>query len=556
MTSAGRVSRRSGRAASSGWGVAASKRSWPLVVAASSVVLMVAYVHLPTAAAETLFQLCGWTSVGLLWRRTGRLQRSRLPWRLVALGLALFVVGDLWFTINDFVLDNPPVPSGADLAYLAGYLFLPVGLASLIRRANQGRERLAIIDATIIIVPVSVAIWLYLASPFATASDTSWAARASSTAYPIGDLIGAAVVVRPLSSSLTTRRAAQPAIGIITVGLLLMLGADLWYLVAELRGQYTAGGWSDALYIPAYLSFGAAACSPSFAEIDRPAPVVEPRHDVRRLALLGAAALLTPSMLALQWWRGGQMAIPVIVAGTVVTFVLVVARMGHLAESLAESRERLRFEVDHDHLTGLYTRPALLRQLRQLLDDDQPGTLLFVDLDGFKQVNDRLGHAAGDELLQHIAAEIRSCVRSTDIVARLGGDEFVVVLRTDDEIATFNLANRMIERLDLAAGEHERHVQVTASVGLTRWSAGNRTGDAGHLIDEADHAMYRAKRASGNRLVIVPAVGEPTPPTCLTCLTCRAVSGRPRPGSARAGCRRARRAGRARGSCAGRSSAP
>ena len=296
---------------------------------------MIAYVSLPTLAAETLFQLTGWTSTIVLWRRSSSLTRSRLSWRLVAFGLAMFVVGDLWFAINDFLLDNPPVPSGADVAYLAGYLFLPVGLASLIRLANAGRERLAIIDATIIVVPVSVAIWLYLASPFATASDASWAARASSTAYPIGDLVCAAVAVRMLSSSLTSRRSSQPAIGMIIAGLFVMLVADGWYLIAELHGVYMAGSCErDALYIPAYLSFGAAACSPSFVEVDRPVPPVEPRHSVRRLVLLGAAALLTPAMLAIQWLRGGQMAIPVVVAGTAVTFVLVVARMANLAESL------------------------------------------------------------------------------------------------------------------------------------------------------------------------------------------------------------------------------
>jgi diguanylate cyclase (GGDEF)-like protein len=290
-----------------------------------------------------------------------------------------------------------------------------------------------------------------------------------------------------------------------------MLTADLWYLMSELHGGYLVGSWSDALYIPAYLSFGAAACSPSFAAIARPVAPTEARHDTRRLVLLGVAALLTPAMLALQWLRGGELAIPIVVAGTAITFFLVIARMANLAESLDESREQLRFEVDHDHLTGLSNRAALMRQLRQMLADHEPGVLLFIDLDGFKQVNDQLGHAAGDELLRRIAAEVRSCVRSTDIVARLGGDEFVAVIRTDDEIASFNLANRMIERLDLAAGEQQRRVQVTASVGLTRWTAASRALDPGFLIDEADRAMYRAKQASGNQLVIFTAPGEPAP---------------------------------------------
>ena len=160
-------------------------------------------------------------------------------------------------------------------------------------------------------------------------------------------------------------------------------------------------------------------------------------------------------------------------------------------------------------MTGLLNRGALTCELRHMLDAHEPGTLLFIDLDGFMHVNDQLGHAAGDELLRRIGEEIRSCVRSTDIVARLGGDEFVAVIRTNDEIATFNLANRMLERLNLAAGELGQRVHVTASVGLTRWSAKNRIRDSDQLIDEADQAMYRAKKASGNRLVTVTSPIEP-----------------------------------------------
>lgn len=484
--------------AMSRWG---ARRSWPVTVGAIGAALALAYVLLPTATAELLFQVCGWTSIVVLWRRTSRLERSRLPWRLVALGVSMFVLGDLWFTIDEYVLGNDAVPSGADAVYLAGYLFLPVGLAMLVRRAHHGRERIALIDTTIIVVPMSVAIWLYLASPYAHAGGTPWLARTSSTAYAIGDLVCAAVVVRMCAGALATRRAAQPAIGILLAGLLVMLAADSWYLVAELRGTYVAGGWSDALYLPAYLSFGAAAWSPSFADIDAPMPAPEPRHDVRRLILLGTAALLTPAMLVIQWSNGGDLAIPLVVAATVATFLLVVARMANLAQSLDESRERLRFEVDHDHLTGLHNRPALMRELRRMLDAGEPGTLLFIDLDGFKQVNDRLGHATGDDLLRHIGQEIRACMRSTDIAARLGGDEFVAVIRTDDETASFNLAIRMIERLNHAALEYDERAAVTASVGLTRWSATDHP-DPGHLIDLADRAMYRAKFASGNQVAI------------------------------------------------------
>jgi diguanylate cyclase (GGDEF)-like protein len=203
--------------------------------------------------------------------------------------------------------------------------------------------------------------------------------------------------------------------------------------------------------------------------------------------------------------------VPLIVAGTVLTFVLVVARMGNLVLALDSSHDRLRHELEHDSLTGLYNRPAVLGQLRQMIEAGEPGAVLFIDLDGFKSVNDRFGHFAGDELLRKVGAELTASVRPTDSVARLGGDEFVVVVRTDDETAAYMLASRLIERLDSDAGSHDQGLGVTASIGLVRWSAEHVPPSAEWAIDEADHAMYEAKRNHGNQLAIVSSVLGRTP---------------------------------------------
>src|SRR5664280_60951 len=159
--------------------------------------------------------------------------------------------------------------------------------------------------------------------------------------------------------------------------------------------------------------------------------------------------------------------------------------------------ETLNRQALHDPLTGLPNRAALTGILeRTLLTGPSRCAVLFIDLDGFKQVNDRLGHAAGDQLLIHVAERIAGPVRSDDLVARLGGDEFVVVCgdAPDEQVVT-ELARRVIERLTTPF----RIGIADASVGIAISDA-NSTSTT--LLHQADLAMYRAKVAGKARSVI------------------------------------------------------
>lgn len=122
--------------------------------------------------------------------------------------------------------------------------------------------------------------------------------------------------------------------------------------------------------------------------------------------------------------------------------------------------------------------------------------VLFVDLDGFKPVNDSLGHAAGDQLLRDTAARLRSVARDSDTVARIGGDEFVLLMEDTASLAdTVSLARRLLEAIARPFEIASRQVQISASVGIVVYPD---HGDKDKLIAHADAAMYAAKRAGGN----------------------------------------------------------
>jgi len=169
--------------------------------------------------------------------------------------------------------------------------------------------------------------------------------------------------------------------------------------------------------------------------------------------------------------------------------------------------ERLELEAQltrqafHDSLTGLPNRAlfrdrldhALTRSLRSV----EPLTVMLIDLDGFKQVNDSLGHDAGDQLLQEVARRFSSSVRASDTVARFGGDEFAVLLEGADERQTIVTADRLLENLREPIGVAGRELVLTASIGVVTRASASDTGET--LIRDADIAMYAAKEAGRAR---------------------------------------------------------
>jgi diguanylate cyclase (GGDEF)-like protein/PAS domain S-box-containing protein len=176
-----------------------------------------------------------------------------------------------------------------------------------------------------------------------------------------------------------------------------------------------------------------------------------------------------------------------------------------------QAERELAHRALHDHLTGLPNRLSLAEGLATSIaaaDLDRSGiAVIFVDLDGFKFVNDSLGHEAGDDLLQQVAQRLSACVRSGDLLARMGGDEFMLVVNevTEDQVAQ-SVADRLVKALwtpFLVAG-HE--IVVTASIGISMYP---RDGtDVSSLRRNADAAMYQAKQAGKDRIRFYrPAMG-------------------------------------------------
>jgi diguanylate cyclase (GGDEF)-like protein len=180
-----------------------------------------------------------------------------------------------------------------------------------------------------------------------------------------------------------------------------------------------------------------------------------------------------------------------------------------LLKQVTESQRQLEHQAYHDPLTGLANRTLFLSRLADSVAvhdrDQRPLVLLFVDIDGFKTVNDNFGHGAGDAVLRTVAERLRTTVRDGDLVARLGGDEFSVLLDSadcDNTVQSRRISQQLLDTLCAPQVVRGRDVCISASIGTVTLSAFDPDLTPDELLRRADEAMYAAKRRGKGALVV------------------------------------------------------
>lgn len=174
-----------------------------------------------------------------------------------------------------------------------------------------------------------------------------------------------------------------------------------------------------------------------------------------------------------------------------------------LSEAFQELTSELRFMAERDPLTKLYNRRVLINQLTHSMEvanrHNRKLSVLFFDLDGFKQINDTLGHAVGDQLIKDVAKRVSDLLRKSDTFARMGGDEFAILVQeTADTQDLSQLAQKITDAFNMPFNISQHGVKVTSSMGIARYSVASKGKSAEELIQDADVAMYKAKSLGKN----------------------------------------------------------
>jgi len=177
-----------------------------------------------------------------------------------------------------------------------------------------------------------------------------------------------------------------------------------------------------------------------------------------------------------------------------------------LLNEITNLKQKHLFALAHfDQLTGLPNRTLLMDRLNQTISVSERASraisLLFIDLDGFKTVNDGYGHAIGDRLLKEVATRLLSCLREGDTAARLGGDEFVVILIESDLDRAIKVTNRILETLRAPYAFGKKTISnISAGIGIAEYPEHANGLDA--LLSAADNAMYFAKKSGKDRFAV------------------------------------------------------
>jgi diguanylate cyclase len=225
-----------------------------------------------------------------------------------------------------------------------------------------------------------------------------------------------------------------------------------------------------------------------------------------------AAGLLTIAICALHFTAMGAATVeydPTVVArypqidnallATAITGVTLLVMLSGLTAALInnDTARDLRHRADHDHLTGLPNKGCISRMIDQSIKSGmRPGfVLLFIDLDGFKAINDGYGHIIGDEILRQAAQRLRRAVCDTAVVARSGGDEFIILHAGSEPAAANKLAEAILTSFKLPFEISGGTEALSVSVGVAVYPRDGKDGDA--LLQAADRALYRVKRAGG-----------------------------------------------------------
>ncbi len=312
-------------------------RRWLRIYAAIVMPVCALYVALPEPP-RYLWTLIGVLSLaGLVTGTVVNRPRHRLPWWLAAAGVTSLMLGDAVYDVLTGVLGREdPFPSVADAIYLAMYPLLAGGFLVLIRATTPRGDKHAFLDATIVTVALGLLAWVYLAGPYLQDPTLTWAQKAVSIAYPLGDVLILAVLVRLLIGGGRRPR----ALWLLTLGTVGLLVSDVLYGLIQLNGSWSTGGTVDLGWMLFYAAWGAAALCRDMDGLTEPVRGTVLRTSRWRLLLFTMVPLVAPGLLAWQAWRSGTGDVPLTAVTSAVLFLLVSLRLKGLVDAARQAAER------------------------------------------------------------------------------------------------------------------------------------------------------------------------------------------------------------------------
>jgi diguanylate cyclase len=411
--------------------------------------------------------------------RARRAGASATIWRLLAAGIASYSFG--WGAAAHWMSQNrlQPIPSIADVGWLGLYPLAFVAIARMMQRLRTDRSSvLPLLDAVVAGLGAA-ALCASIVLPYLAADPhAKWTVTVTDAAYPCGDMLLLGALVATL---VVARFAVPPTVWVMSGAVVVLVLGDSIYLTGVASGSFHWGSavglsWLLAVVAVSMCAGAGFTARPSF---ERPSSFAQ--------AVPGIATL---SSLAILLFRANGPLQDVVASLAALAIAVAVVRLMlsyHEARALADSRQL----AQTDELTGLVNRRGFQSRARDVLAANSgPLAVLLVDLDGFKDINDALGHPTGDELLRALGGRLSREAKHGALIGRIGGDEFAV-LTDDAEHGANEVAARLLVEIRRPFELQGMELRIDASIGIASAPHDGVTLD--DLLRHADIAMYRAK---------------------------------------------------------------
>ena len=428
-----------------------------------------------------------WVPAGVGWLAAYRVGLRRPEVLLAAAAISSFAVGDTYFVFMSVDGQSLPFPSLADVGYLLGYPLLLAALAVLVGRHARGLAASVWLDCAVGSLGAGAVLAVVMRPILDSATEgASPLAVAVAVAPPVFDMVLVAAI-----AGIAALRGVQMSgrWALLVSGLLVFAAADVVYGLQATAETYVLGTPLDAGWA---IGYALMAMWVDGATKDHAASIRAAQPSTRATALAVSTVATVAGLGVLV--MSSQVPVSSLALGLAAATLLAAAARAQLAARLLERMAEQRLvAAATDELTGLPNRRALYAEGHRRLAE--PGcrrqALLMLDLDRFKEVNDSLGHRAGDQLLVQMGARLQESLRGDDLLARLGGDEFAVLL--DD--AGPDEAVHAAARLSAAVGEpmiiEDTSLSIGVSIGIALFPEDGP--DLSVLLRKADIAMYKAK---------------------------------------------------------------
>ncbi|WP_200959812.1 bifunctional diguanylate cyclase/phosphodiesterase [Mycobacterium sp. Root135] len=480
-------------------------------------------------ALDNAMQLAAGTTAVVTGVISGLRRRgSERTWRLlIATGMAAWTGGLIiwsWYQIVDG--EGLPSPSLADAGFLAYPVFGLAAMSVLGRAAARNAQPVdgqrgrhgyrsveLVLDGLIVTASLFFLSWSGALGTIVTAGAPDRVTLAVALAYPVTDLVMVVVAVLMVVFG-RIREADRAGFQFLIAGVVALATSDSIYAYLISVDAATMTPWENAGFVIGPLLVACAVLERGSGGGAAVRPVENADRWALGLPYLGLAAV--GAVVIGRWVTGHEINLDPVttVTGLLVVTLVIVNQLltalhnRRLINRVYANQHLLLHLAYHDSLTGLANRLSFARRLDGALASHQPLSLVLVDIDDFKDVNDRFGHAEGDRLLCEVGTRLQATVSPRDTVARIGGDEFAILVVGEPATAT-ELVSRIRAALRTPVAVKDVQVRLRVSMGVVLPDVDEPFLDGDVLLSRADASMYAGKRTGKDTVVIYrPALGD------------------------------------------------